>query len=163
MLHFTPRGRSSTLIRPPARTRIGVPRCPPPGPYVNPGPASGARGAKPAAATPSIDTPRGGPLRSTRRGRYCLAAHRQRSIRDQRAGPLSDDRHRFRAGRLRSMARRVFLAAGTPRHIADVVAEILVNADLTGYDSHGVMRIPEYLRAIEDGTLDPAAEPTVLR
>jgi hydroxycarboxylate dehydrogenase B len=61
------------------------------------------------------------------------------------------------------MARRVFLAAGTPRHIADVVAEILVNADLTGYDSHGVMRIPEYVRAIEHGTLDPAAEPAVLR
>ena len=76
---------------------------------------------------------------------------------------MSEDTRRFRAERLQSLARRVFTAAGAPRHIAAAVAEILVNADLTGYDSHGVMRIPEYLRAIEKGALDPAAEPAVTK
>jgi LDH2 family malate/lactate/ureidoglycolate dehydrogenase len=57
----------------------------------------------------------------------------------------------------------VFVAAGTPRHIADDVAEILVNANLAGHDSHGVLRIPAYLRSIEDGRIDPDAEPSVLK
>jgi uncharacterized oxidoreductase len=71
--------------------------------------------------------------------------------------------HRFDAGHLSSLTRRLFVAAGTPDPIAGVVAEILVNANLAGHDSHGVLRIPAYLRAIEDGHLDPAAEPQRLR
>jgi LDH2 family malate/lactate/ureidoglycolate dehydrogenase len=55
------------------------------------------------------------------------------------------------------------MAAGTPRHIADNVAEILVQANLTGHDSHGVLRIPSYLTAIAEGRLAPAAEPTPLK
>jgi hydroxycarboxylate dehydrogenase B len=71
--------------------------------------------------------------------------------------------HRFTAGYLRSLTRQLFVAAGTPDPIAGVVAEILVNANLAGHDSHGVLRIPAYLRGIEDGHLDPAAEPQLLR
>ena len=67
--------------------------------------------------------------------------------------------HRFAAGHLHSIARRMFTSAGTPRHIADDVAEILVDANLTGHDSHGVLRIPAYLQRIGDGRIDPAAEP----
>jgi uncharacterized oxidoreductase len=76
---------------------------------------------------------------------------------------VADEARRFSAGRLQSIARQIFVAAGAPRHIADAVAGILVNADLTGYDSHGVLRIPEYLRAIEAGSLDPGAEPAVVK
>jgi LDH2 family malate/lactate/ureidoglycolate dehydrogenase len=43
-----------------------------------------------------------------------------------------------------------------------VVAGILVNANLAGHDSHGVLRIPEYLRLVERGTVRVDAEPTVL-
>jgi hydroxycarboxylate dehydrogenase B len=71
--------------------------------------------------------------------------------------------HRFTAGHLRSLSRRLFVGAGTPEHIAGAVAEILVNANLTGHDSHGVLRIPAYLSAIEKSHLDPAAEPERLR
>jgi LDH2 family malate/lactate/ureidoglycolate dehydrogenase len=51
------------------------------------------------------------------------------------------------------------MAAGTPRHIAEDVAEILIQANLTGHDSHGVLRIPAYLKSINEKRLDPAAEP----
>lgn len=73
------------------------------------------------------------------------------------------EHHRFAAGHLHSIARRLFAAAGTPRHIADDVAEILVNSNLAGHDSHGVLRIPAYLKRIVDGRIDPAAEPQRLR
>ena len=70
--------------------------------------------------------------------------------------------HRFQASYLHAATRQLLMALETPRHIADDVAEILIHANLTGHDSHGVIRLPAYLRAIEAGQLKPAAEPTVL-
>jgi LDH2 family malate/lactate/ureidoglycolate dehydrogenase len=70
---------------------------------------------------------------------------------------------RFTASHLHDVARRLFVAAGTPVHIAETVAEILVNANLAGHDSHGVLRIPAYLRRIAEGQLAPAAEPERVR
>lgn len=70
--------------------------------------------------------------------------------------------HLFHAPHLHAIARTIFVAAGTSKHIAEDVAEILVNAHLTGHDSHGVLRIPAYLRAIETGHIIPAAEPNVV-
>ncbi len=67
--------------------------------------------------------------------------------------------HSFQASYLHAMTREVLMAADTPRHIAENVAEILVNANLAGHDSHGVIRIPSYLQGITDGRTQPAAEP----
>ena len=70
---------------------------------------------------------------------------------------------RFQASYLHAITRRLFIAAGTPHHIADDVAEILVKANLAGHDSHGVLRIPAYLHSISESGLDPAAEPKVIK
>ena len=67
--------------------------------------------------------------------------------------------HNFQARHLHAITRQIFVAAGTPRHIADSVAGILINANLTGHDSHGVLRIPQYLGWISDDSLHPTAEP----
>ncbi len=71
--------------------------------------------------------------------------------------------HNLQASHLHSIVRRLFTAAGTPLHIAQDVAEILVKANLTGHDSHGVLRIPGYLQGIESGGLNPTGEPTVIK
>lgn len=71
--------------------------------------------------------------------------------------------HNFTASRLHAMARQIFVAAGAPHHIADSVAGVLVNANLSGHDSHGVLRIPQYLGWIADGSLRPAAEPKIVK
>ena len=42
-------------------------------------------------------------------------------------------------------------------------SSVLVNANLSGHDSHGVLRIPQYLGWIADGSLQPAAEPRVVK
>ncbi|MBT3267499.1 Ldh family oxidoreductase [Candidatus Poribacteria bacterium] len=52
---------------------------------------------------------------------------------------------------------------GTPADIAQVVATTLVNADLAGHTSHGVMQISNYLGGIERGWLVPDARPTIAR
>ena len=70
--------------------------------------------------------------------------------------------HLFHAPHIHAIARDLFVAAGTSHHIADDVAEILVNAHLTGHDSHGVLRIPAYLNAIASGGIKPTAEPEIV-
>jgi uncharacterized oxidoreductase len=62
-----------------------------------------------------------------------------------------------------SFARSLFEAAGVPADEAAVVARSLVDANLCGHDSHGLIRIPQYLGAIGDGRLRPGAEFRVLR
>ncbi|MHB8577284.1 MAG: Ldh family oxidoreductase, partial [Dehalococcoidia bacterium] len=62
---------------------------------------------------------------------------------------------------LQSYAKSVLMAAGAPNANADVVAQHLVGANLMGHDSHGVIRIPWYVRDIKDGSLDPHGEPVV--
>jgi hydroxycarboxylate dehydrogenase B len=57
---------------------------------------------------------------------------------------------------------RMFGAIGASDQEARLVAEELVRADLMGVTSHGVMRIPEYIRAGERGDLKPGAAIQVL-
>jgi LDH2 family malate/lactate/ureidoglycolate dehydrogenase len=44
-----------------------------------------------------------------------------------------------------------FVAAGLPAGDAKTVAELMVEADLTGADGHGVIRLPHYLRRLKAG------------
>jgi uncharacterized oxidoreductase len=50
-------------------------------------------------------------------------------------------------------ARDLFQAGGIPLDEAEVVAASLVDANLAGHDSHGLIRIPQYLKALADGHL----------
>jgi uncharacterized oxidoreductase len=64
---------------------------------------------------------------------------------------------------LRAITSRLLVAVGTPQHIGDVVASVLVGANLAGHDSHGVLRVPKYVEAIVSGRIRAAAEPGILR
>jgi LDH2 family malate/lactate/ureidoglycolate dehydrogenase len=65
------------------------------------------------------------------------------------------------AGELEDLARRILAAAGSPSETASIVAASLVLSNLKGVDSHGVMRVPEYVSHIESGRIVPAAAPHV--
>jgi uncharacterized oxidoreductase len=68
----------------------------------------------------------------------------------------------FPAATLEALARVIFQAAGVPTSDAAVVARSLVDANLCGHDSHGVMRIPQYVEFLRKGTYKPGVELTVL-
>jgi uncharacterized oxidoreductase len=68
----------------------------------------------------------------------------------------------FSAETLRRLAAEVFERAGAPADAAACVAEHLVAANLAGHDSHGVLRIAQYVEMIEAGQIDPAARPEVV-
>jgi ureidoglycolate dehydrogenase (NAD+) len=62
-------------------------------------------------------------------------------------------------GELLRFTMDVFAAIGMSKSDAKTVAETLVWANERGIDSHGVMRIPGYLREIKEGRYNPKAQP----
>ena len=63
----------------------------------------------------------------------------------------------FSAEKLTAFADSLFCAAGVPADEASRVAQSLVLANLCGHDSHGMIRIVQYVDAIKDGRLKPGA------
>src|SRR5690349_4839248 len=55
----------------------------------------------------------------------------------------------------------VFSATGMSPADARTVADVLVWANERGVDSHGVIRIPIYLKEIKDGLYKPTGKPVV--
>ena len=51
---------------------------------------------------------------------------------------------------------------GASESHAAIVAEHLADSNLTGHDSHGFIRVMQYLREISDGVIIPNAEPMVI-
>ena len=64
---------------------------------------------------------------------------------------------------LRDLAARIFAATGAAQEDAAWIADLLVKANLRGHDSHGVIRVPQYIRDWKDGTLDAKAKPAIAR
>ena len=59
----------------------------------------------------------------------------------------------FDVDQLKSIGKCIFQAVGSPQTEAEIVAGLLANANLIGHDSHGVIRIPQYLDLIETGQI----------
>lgn len=62
-----------------------------------------------------------------------------------------------RADELEQVAREALSVAGAPAGEAAIVARSLVAANLAGHDSHGVLRLPQYLAAMGAGRIVPGA------
>ena len=64
---------------------------------------------------------------------------------------------------MHEFARGLFTYFGAADDVASLVADHLVESSRMGVHSHGLMRIPEYVDAINSGTVDPKARPVVVR
>ncbi len=71
--------------------------------------------------------------------------------------------HTIRAEPLQRLCRDIFAASGAPEDIAGQVAESLVLTNLFGHDSHGVLRVKQYVSMIGKGMIKPCARPSVKR
>ncbi len=69
----------------------------------------------------------------------------------------------FSAERFERLTAAIFERTGAPAEHARIVAEHLVAANLAGHDSHGVLRIPQYIEAIDGGKLNPRGTMQVVR
>ena len=57
---------------------------------------------------------------------------------------------------LEAFAARFYSALGVPDHDATIIANSLVQADLWGHQSHGVMRLSWYAARIKSGVMSAA-------
>ena len=58
---------------------------------------------------------------------------------------------------LQKITTDIFEAGGVPSDEAAIIGELLVASNLAGHDSHGVIRIPQYIGLIESGLIQPGA------
>ncbi len=66
------------------------------------------------------------------------------------------------AARLQHLTRDIFVARNVPADDATWIATTLVRANLRGHDSHGVIRIPQYVDGLARGTLNPKPRMTLV-
>lgn len=64
---------------------------------------------------------------------------------------------------LKDWTLRLLQAAGLRDDAANVVAESLVETNLRGIDSHGVLRLPVYLKRIDAGLVNKNPEPRIVK
>src|SRR4051812_8685924 len=66
------------------------------------------------------------------------------------------------ADRLRTLVRDIFLAEGCAEAESERIALYLVRSNLTGHDSHGVIRVPRYVGWLREGVLVANQRPTIV-
>ena len=79
---------------------------------------------------------------------------------------MSTDRaeeNRVDADRLLRLVTRVFECCGMTPRDAGLLADTLVAADLEGVHSHGVLRVPEYVRKLTGDGVNPVGRPRMIR
>src|SRR5438105_5228482 len=68
---------------------------------------------------------------------------------------------RVDADKLQTLVGSIFLRCGMEAPDAALLADSLVQADLRGVHSHGVLRVPEYVKKLAGG-VDPRGRPHVV-
>ena len=68
---------------------------------------------------------------------------------------MSNDAPRVPSERLAAFIFRAFTAVGVPANEAQTLADLMIEADLRGSDTHGVIRLPLYVRRIRAGGVNP--------
>ena len=67
------------------------------------------------------------------------------------------------AAQLQDLTERILIGLTAPPDEARMVAAVLVEANLAGHDSHGVIRIPQYAKYIKEGQIRPGAPFAVVK
>lgn len=76
--------------------------------------------------------------------------------------PTTDTDRRINAADLKSVVVTIFEACGMSGTDAELLACSLVHADLRGVHSHGVLRIPDYVKKLTEDGVDPCAAPELV-
>lgn len=69
---------------------------------------------------------------------------------------------RIEAHALQRFCETVLASVDVPGAAAALVADCLVSANLYGVDTHGVARLPTYIRRIDEGAIDPRGTPFIV-
>src|ERR1700730_6496975 len=64
---------------------------------------------------------------------------------------------------LQEFTAKIFEACGSPPAEAAIVADHLVIANMMDFDSHGVIRVPEYVELVKKGAISPGASTSTIQ
>jgi len=64
---------------------------------------------------------------------------------------------------LKGFCRKAYMKAGVPESEAEIVADLLVRADLRGVETHGVTRLPIYIQRLEKGFVRKESKITAVK
>ena len=64
---------------------------------------------------------------------------------------------------IQAHAKSILLGGGSPEAEAELVSQRLVKANLTGHDSHGLIRLTQYMERVRDGSYNAGAQTTLLK
>jgi len=76
---------------------------------------------------------------------------------------MATEERRVDAGQLRQVVAAIFARCQMAAADAELLADSLVDADLGGIHSHGVLRVPEYVEKLTSNGVDPRGTPTIVR
>ncbi|WP_034634336.1 Ldh family oxidoreductase [Desulfofundulus thermocisternus] len=65
--------------------------------------------------------------------------------------------------RLREFCLALFLKLGVAEEAANIIVDVILEADLRGVSSHGLLRLPIYVKRMELGLINNRAEPSVVK
>ena len=65
--------------------------------------------------------------------------------------------------RLRKLMLEILLAVGCDTSSAETTADVLIEADLRGYETHGLIRLPAIVNRIQSGMINPTARPYITK
>jgi LDH2 family malate/lactate/ureidoglycolate dehydrogenase len=74
----------------------------------------------------------------------------------------AENTRRIAAGSIRAFMTDALVACGLPQADAAIVAEAMLDADLTGSDAHGIFRLSGYVRMLKRGHVNPRPDIKVI-
>jgi LDH2 family malate/lactate/ureidoglycolate dehydrogenase len=74
---------------------------------------------------------------------------------------MGAEHRRFAAADIERFIAAAFIALGVPEDDAATVAGLMVEADLTGYDTHGTFRLRQYMNRLRDGGTNARAHVSI--
>ena len=79
------------------------------------------------------------------------------------AYPGTEHERRISLDDLNDFVSAVFRQCGMSQSDSALLADTLTQADLRGVHSHGVLRVPEYVKMLQPGGVDPTGRPSVVK
>jgi L-2-hydroxycarboxylate dehydrogenase (NAD+) len=70
---------------------------------------------------------------------------------------------KFPVAALLAFSRDALMACGVPATDADIASSQMIEADITGFDAHGIFRLNPYCKTLKNGRVNPKANIKVLR
>ncbi|HUJ77063.1 MAG TPA: Ldh family oxidoreductase, partial [bacterium] len=67
------------------------------------------------------------------------------------------------APQVREFTKACFVTVGFPPAEAELIARLMVEANLTGHETHGIRQIPRYIAHSQNGEIRPGAPVTVVQ